>query len=169
MPKQVHRRDDALILTGGRRELVRYLVSSATLAAVGIWMGISGESLGLLVALAFGALALQFARMFRAGPPRLRLSSDGFRLGQHLVRWDNIDPPFIVEETLPLLTFMPFLAPRHRVTYSLLRPLTTEDEEFAQGFFDNAHALPDNYGMSADDLAELLNAWQCSPGRTHPA
>lgn len=101
-------RHDEMVLTGDRREIGRYLAASATLAAIGVWAGVAGSSAGWLTALLFGGLSGQFARMFSAGPQRLLLSAEGFRVEKQLVRWDNVAPRFTVEDTLPLLTFAPF-------------------------------------------------------------
>lgn len=54
------------------------------------------------------------------------------------------------------------------MAYSVIEPLKTEDEAFTQGFFENAHALPSNYNLTADDLAGLLNAWQRDPAARIP-
>jgi hypothetical protein len=127
-------------------------VVSLTFAAVGLYLVAQGERRGFAVAGFFGLTALLAAAMLVYGHANLRLAEDGFVLGRlwrdAAYRWTDVSPFGIVS-----------IRGSRRVAFDVARDrglLAT----LARKQFGVSAILPDSYGMKAEELADLMNAWR---------
>lgn len=122
---------------------------------IGIWMIINGEMIGWLSLLFFGILLLTSIVYMLPNASYLKLESDGFTTCSMFrackVRWADVTT-FVVGRVFPNKMVMFNFEP----TYSRTQKLRA----FNVGLVGFEASLPDNYGLKAEELAELLNKFK---------
>jgi hypothetical protein len=128
---------------------------SAAFTAGGVCMGLDGEQSGLLVAGFFGLCTLVMIGTLLPGSSSLRLSPEGFRVRilyrTTSVRWDEVAGFGVVSigfQTLVVWDYSPG-SPHFVLRGRVSATLRGHDA-----------ALPDTFGRSPRDLAELLKAYR---------
>lgn len=142
------------VLRAGRLRRVAVAVVSLIFAAAGLYLAAQGERRGLVVAGFFGLPALLAVVMLVNDHENLRLAEDGFVVGRiwrdTAYRWAEVSPFKIVA-----------IRGSSRVAFD-----AAGDRSILAGFarkqFGVSTILPDSYGMKAEELADLLNAWRAA-------
>jgi hypothetical protein len=140
------------VLRGGRLHWVAIAIVSLTFAAAGLYAVAQDERRGFAVAGFFGLTALLALAMLVYGHASLRLTEDGFVVGRlwrdAAYRWAGVSAFKIVS-----------IRGSRRVAFDV-----TGDHgmlaSLARKQFGVSAVLPDTYGMKAEDLTDLLNAWR---------
>lgn len=140
------------VLRAGRLGGVVVAVVSLTFAAAGLYLVAQDERRGLAVAGFFGLTALLAVAMLVYGHANLRLAEDGFAVGRiwrdAAYRWTDVSPFEIV--SIHGSGRVGFDVPGdHGILANLARKQ-----------FGASAILPDSYGMKAEELADLMNAWR---------
>ena len=141
-----------VVLYPSRRRFFAYLLICAAFTAIGIRMIASGDAMGWLVAIVFGAGCVIFAVSMLPGASYLELTDDGFLVcslfRSHSTSWKAISE-FRVGDIAPGRKSVVFdLA--DGAPASLLRSVN-------RALAGCEGALPDNYGMKPEALAALMN------------
>jgi hypothetical protein len=131
------------------------LAFNLAFVAAGLIMLAQGQRHGLYVALAFGLLALPFAMVALPGAAKLVIDRNGFTAtalyrGQR-TRWTDVSEFQIAQ----------MARGRQRI-------LVYDDATLVQGshllsgskYAGRNSALPSTYGLSAEELARILNHWR---------
>ena len=132
------------------------LAVSLAFTAIGVGMVVSGRITGWFVGLFFGICSGALAIHLWPGASYLQLSADGFVAcslfrRQPLIRWDSVSefhvaPP--LGSGIKMVVFSRGQSP-HPCLAAINRSLTGATD-----------ALPDTYGRTPEELAELLNQWR---------
>ena len=141
------------VLPASRMVHLGYFAFSASAVAVGIWMwNTDAPVTGALITVFFAVCSIAFlVQVIRPG--YLRLTDSGFEVRGTLrnpsQRWDEVDG------------FYPLPLGRIRVVgYSLLPVVEEQEGSIARWRGRRSGVLPGKYrNMSANDLADLMNAW----------
>jgi len=141
-----------ILRTSKLKSLVLLLVS-AGFVAIGIWQGVEGEKFGWYGAAFFGLCGLVAVINLFPNSSYLVLNRDGFTIRslyrEGSYKWTDVQP------------FRVGLVGTHRMV------VFDFSEEYASGrgvrkvvgaILDAEGALPDNYGLSLEKLAETMNA-----------
>jgi hypothetical protein len=158
----------ALVLQPSRRRASLYVLGCLGFVAAGTWIAYTGEELtpafGWLAVVFFGLCAIVFLVNALPNSSCLTLTHEGFVVrslfrSQPLVRWSEVER-FEVGS----------LGGRSRMVVfyfaaSFKRKLTGDAAggkimRLAQRIGGHEGALPDTYGLSAEDLATLMNEWR---------
>jgi hypothetical protein len=137
-----------------RKKWFLVLLASAVFTAGGVAMVSSNESLGWLVLVFFGTGLVMSATMLLPGAGGLVLDADGFQVTtmfrSRRSRWRDVT------------NFEPISVP-----YSRQRMVGFDDATAGRtitainkALAGHNAALPDNYGFSVDELAELMRRWR---------
>lgn len=150
---------EVLILRPKKLSVLGMLVISGSFVATGIWLGLQGKWMGYFCAAFFGLGVLVAVVQLLPGSTYLRVSSDGLSIvslfRMTTIPWDIIDEFFVVtlyQSGLPI---------RKMVGFNFVESYDRAHgaRRFATAIAGCEGALPDTYGMSAEDLADKLN--QC--------
>lgn len=143
-----------LTLYSSKRKYLLLLIVSLVLMTGGLAMLRDGEASGWFVSGFFGLCSLVFIITMLPGASYLRLSTEGYEVcslfRKHTVKWRDIGPlvgtnsgnKMVVFDYSPSYT-------EHVTSRQLAKKLT--------GFEGSLH---DTFGMSADDLARVMNEWR---------
>lgn len=140
------------VLRAGRRGWLAIASVSLVLAVAGLYLAGLGERRGVAVAGFFGLTSLLAALLCVYGHANVRLAEDGFVVGRLWrdapYRWTDVSPFRVIA-----------IRGNRRVAFD-----TAEDRgilaNLARRQFGASTILPDSYGMKAEELADLLNAWR---------
>jgi hypothetical protein len=131
------------------------LAINLAFVAAGLIMLAQGQRHGLYVALAFGVLALPLAVVALPGAAKLRIERDGFTAtalyrGQ-LTRWTDVSEFQIAQ----------MARGKQRVlVYDDASPEAGSHLFSGSKYAGHNSALPSTYGLSAEELARILNHWR---------
>jgi hypothetical protein len=143
------------ILRPNRLKTFGWLTLCAGFTAGGVWMILSGESIGWLPALFFGLGVVVFGVILLPNCAYLRVSQDGFTVCSlfraHSYRWSDVGP-FTVDRIGPNRMVVFNFSDQYRAL-----PLARKAASAITGY---EGALPDSYGMSLEELACLLNEYR---------
>jgi hypothetical protein len=147
------------VLYPSRTKSLTFLVVSVLFVVGGIWLREDGPVAAWLTIVFFGLGAAVFGANLLPGSSYLKLTSEGFEqrvlFRTHSEAWKNIQR---------------FEAYRNPTSSSRLVGLFYEPDyastargvagrKISRSMVGVDGALPDTYGMSADELAELMNNW----------
>lgn len=142
----------ATILVAPRRKLIRLSAIACVFTAGGVLMIASGEAAGWFVSIFFGLCLLIFIAMLLR-PSRLTIDDVGMT-SVHLWRRDRYE--FV--DCSGFTTWRnPFAPSQQLVVFDWTRARRTRLARLGRGFAGRNSSLPETYGMSASDLAHLLN------------
>jgi hypothetical protein len=140
-----------------RRKWLLVLAGGATFAVGGALMIRSGDPKGWLVLLFFAAVALIAAAVLLPGAGALTLDRDGFEITNlfrhHRIHWQDASG------------FTAARIPPARQRFVLFDQASASSRFLANvnvAIVGHNASLPDTYGRSADELAELMAAWRAS-------
>ena len=132
-----------------------YLLLSLGFVAAGIWMVLNHEPLGWLAVGFFGICALAFIITLIPGSSYLKLDEAGFEIRtlfrKESYRWEDIERfgwGKIGRNKMVVLNFKPGYQGQ-ALGRKVGRAVTGVEG-----------ALPDTYGKSPEELAEMMNAWK---------
>ena len=142
-------------LAASRRKWVLMLIGCGAFTAGGIWMVLSSASRGWLVVIFFGVCAIVSAVMLLPGAGMLRLDRDGFEatsvFRRHRSRWrdaTDFESARIPPSMIALVVYNDA-----NLSGKSIAKLNTLIAGRNAG-------LPDTYGLSAADLADLMTEWR---------
>jgi hypothetical protein len=156
--------DDAAILSRfpgpvtlypSRKKWLLVFAGSALFAVGGFWMIRQGNAMGWAVLIFFGLAAVVGAAAMLPGAGGLTLDREGFEttnlFRRHRTRWQ--DATGFQAARIP---------PAHQkwVVYDDVNVSTKRIAKFNVGIVGRNGALPDTYGLSADNLAQLMAQWR---------
>jgi hypothetical protein len=145
----------AVTLYPSRKKWLLVLVGSALFAVGGFWMIKTGDGRGWLVLIFFGLAAVVAAAAMLPGAGGLALDRDGFEatnlFRRHRTLWQD-STGFQAARIPP--------ARQMWVVYDDVTQSTRSIAKFNVGIVGRNAALPDTYGLSADDLAQLMTQWR---------
>jgi hypothetical protein len=140
-----------------RRKWLLVLAGGAALAAGGALMIRGGDAKGWFVLIFFTAVALTAAVVMLPGASALTLDRDGFEainlFRRSRTRWQ--DASGFTAASIPP-------AQQRLVVYDDARASTWRVAKVNVAITGRNASLPDTYGRSADELAELMAAWRAS-------
>ena len=144
-----------VVLVPSRRKWLLVLGGCLAFVAAGLWVVRDDPLWGWLAVGFFGAGVPVAALMLLPGVGGLQLDSDGFEMTslfrRHCCRWTEVSE-FEVVRLPPSLQKM--------VVFDDVR---TEDSALARAnrsLVGRAGGLSDNYGLSHEDLAAIMNEWR---------
>lgn len=158
---------EEIVLNPSRLKWVMVLIIGVVFSVAGGFMASDGELFtGLFCALFFGACALVALRMLGTSGSQLRLDRTGFverTLFGHAnaQRWDEVSAFSVFDSGVSnaMVVYEPRVVdggPAKQALANVSRTLTG----------GKAHGISDTYGMSAEELAELMNAFRARAART---
>ena len=144
--------DRTVVLYPSRLKFAAYLVLCAAFTVAGIMMIASGEAIGWLTAVFFGAGVVVFAVSMLPGASYLELTDDGFRVRSlfrsHTTLWRAVSE----------FRFGALASGRKSVVFDLAAGEPSSLLRSANRALAACEgALPDNYGMKPEALAALMN------------
>ncbi len=131
------------------------LAFNLAFVATGLIMMLQGQRFGLYVALAFGLLVLPLAMVALPGSAKLKIMRDGFIATVfyrgHMTRWSDVSEFKVAQ-----------------MAHGGQRILVYNDASLVQGshLLSGSHyaghnsAFPSTYGLSAEELARIMNHWR---------
>jgi hypothetical protein len=138
-----------------RKKWLFVLATSVLFSVGGTLMIRQGDAMGWAVLIFFGLGVVIATAAMLPGAGSLTLDHDGFEVTslfrRHQTRWQ--DSAGFQAARLPP-------APQKWVVYDDLRQSTKSIAKFNVGLAGRNAALPDTYGLSADDLAQLMAQWR---------
>lgn len=142
-----------LTLRPRRWKMALYCAISAGFTVGGVFMIRNGVGKGWFVAGFFGACMLVFLALLMPGAAYLQLTRDGFRVRSlwrsHFTPWSAVAGFGVVR-----------ISHRAMVSYNFTDVAAHRGARFSRALTGAEGALPDSYGMSAQDLAALMTAWR---------
>ncbi len=149
-----------VVLRPSRRKWLLILAGCSIFTAMGIWMVIGGETRGWLALIFFGIGAVAACLLLLPGAAGLRLDADGFEVTQYFRRhgtsWQNAS------------NFVPIKIPPANVLFVGYDDASVADGSVARmnrSIAGRDAAIPDTFGLSADDLARLMTQWRARSRR----
>jgi hypothetical protein len=153
-------------LRPARGRTVRLLAVALFFLILGLLPSSAGAALRILDVLCFGTCAVVFAIQLARGSTYLRINDNGFVVRTMfrttaMVPWSAVTG-FAAGYIPP--------APQRFVVYDVdpADPRLRVARQVARTFARHEAALPDTYGLSADELADLLNGWRILHGTAQP-
>jgi hypothetical protein len=144
-----------LTLYPSRREWLLVFTGCLLVAAGGAWMIKSGDGEGWLVLIFFGLGTLVAGAAMLPGAGGLILDHDGFEITnlfrRHRTRWQDA------------AGFQTASVPRVRQKMVVYDDITQRAKSIAKinvALVGRNAALPDTYGFSAEDLAQVMTQWR---------
>jgi hypothetical protein len=144
-----------LTLRPKRLKYLLFALLSAGFAAVGMLMLRDGNPTGWVEILFFGAGALVFCVLLLPGSAYLKLDPGGFTLcslfRSHSMRWFEVES-FAAD----------WIGARKMVVFNYSKFHRGQDRlrKVASTIAGYEAALPDTYGLTAEDLAAVMNDWR---------
>ena len=143
-----------ITLYPSRAKMLALLACSLAFVAVGVWFRSAAVGMWLVVGF-FGICSVVLLVTSLPGASFLRIEEDGFTFvslyGPSTLKWSEVTgfyPGKIARRRMVLFDFNPPLASGKKIRRMNL------------AICGHEAALPDTYGMSAADLAALLNRWK---------
>jgi hypothetical protein len=138
----------------GRRKTTLMLLLSIGFVAIGVFMGLSGQFMGWLCAGFFGLAVPVFAFQFHPKSAYLRLTAEGFTycslFRAHTTPWVDVQEfGMTYLGTGPILYVAWDFVPEYSGSGKARR--------VSKALCGYEAALPDTYGMSADELARIMS------------
>jgi len=151
-----------VVLVPSRRKWLLVLGGSLAFVAIGLWVMHDVPTWGWLAVGFFGIAALVAAIMLLPGAGDLRLDSDGFEMTslfrRYRSRWTEVSE-FEVVRLPPSL--------RKMVVFDDARTKDSALAEVNSSLAGRTGGLPDNYSLSYEELAAIMNEWRArATGRT---
>lgn len=147
----------AVVLRPGRLKWACVGLLFVLLAAIGVWLAASGSMLGWGLAIFFGLGVLVSVAMQLPGGSYLRLTDEGFTMctlyRPCTYRWEEVSA-FEVGRVLNNRMVLFDLEGAHRPAAGL--------RSMNRRLAGREAALPDNYGLSLEALADLMNRFKAS-------
>jgi hypothetical protein len=151
---------DSIILRPKKSKELRLLFMSVVFVAAGIWMVKRGEALGWLPISFLGLCSLVFLVTVLPNASYLELHREGFTqvtmFKSATFRWQDVSEFSVGRVGLNKMVMLDFV-PAWRNSSKL--------KMVAKSMSGHDGALPDTYGLSAEELVALLNEWK-SKSRT---
>ena len=131
------------------------LAFNLAFVVTGLILYLQGQQYGVYVAVAFGLLALPLTMVALPGAAKLRIAQEGFTATVlyrgHLARWTDVSE-FQIAQMARTGQYV----------------LVYDDASLAEGshllsgsrYAGRNSALPSTYGLSAEELARVLNHWR---------
>jgi hypothetical protein len=141
-----------------KRSAITLLLMCAAFVSMGLWLAQSRPWIGYLCAGFFG-LGIPLATIkLLPGSTYLRIEEDGLTINnlfrKTLVPWDVIDEFVVVELKRTGVTVHRMVGFNFAQSYDR----STAGRRLARAISQCEGALPDDYGMKVEELAELLNS-----------
>ena len=144
---------EILILRPRRLKLALYGVLSAAFTVGGVLMILDNDKGGWFVSAFFGLCTLVFIGLLMPGSASLTLTREGFHVRSlwrgGFTAWSEVERFGVAR-----------LGHRTMVTYDLLDAAGRRKGGYVRRLTGVEAALPDTYGMPAENLARLMNAWR---------
>jgi hypothetical protein len=147
--------DDVRVLRPSRVKVLGLLLLTALFTATGTWMITRREPAGWVLVAFFGLGVIIFAVLLLPNNAYLRLEPEGFTVCSmfraHTSRWADID------------CFCVGVIGHNRMVvfnYSAAYRKHQSSRKVARALAGFEGALPDTYGMSAGELADLMNQYR---------
>ena len=144
-----------VVLARSRRKWLLVLGGCLAFVAIGLWVRYSDPLSAWLAIGFFGLGALVAALMLLPGAGSLLLDPDGFEITtlfrRHRSRWVDVSEFEVVR------------MPPSRLKMVVFDDARTKDSAMAKrnkSLVGRSGGLSDNYGLSHDDLAEVMNEWR---------
>lgn len=143
--------DGRLILRPRKLSLLLYLLGCLAFTAIGVFMINAGRMGGWLPTIFFGLGVIVFIVMMLPGSSYLELTGEGFTVcslyRRSFTRWSDVDSFFVgrIQGKVVMFNFAP--------TYTRQQTARRVSVAIAGG----EGALPDTYGRSAEELAQMMN------------
>ncbi|MBO9514267.1 MAG: hypothetical protein J7549_09130 [Variovorax sp.] len=154
---------DSVLLKPSRRKHLLLLAVACAFVAGGVISLHAGHPLaGWLGIVFFGFCALVFAAYLVPGGNHLRLGAEGFTVRSLFRDW-HVAWPDTSEFFVARISGNKSVCWNYSSTYSKY----TRSRIIARGLTGAEASLPDTYGLSADDLAQLLNQWRARHGNAN--
>jgi len=151
--------NDVLRLRPSPGKQLMLMLLCAAFVAVGGFLVSRGDAFGWVCIALFGAGMLVFLVTLLPGSSYLELRRDGFEMcslyRKWFVRWSDVQlffPQRIASTRMVCWNYLPGHAGQVR------------GRRFSASLTGVEAGLPDTYGRSADELAELMNAWRSRHG-----
>jgi hypothetical protein len=147
-----------LTLRPGRLRNFVFLIGGAGFTAGAWWLSDEHQVVGWLGVIFFGAGAVAFAILLLPGASFLKLTRDGMTVvslfRRSTYRWDDIDSFGVMSlEKFGGTKYVGIIFSASYQGHKIGRKMVATMTGFQGG-------LPDTYGMSADDLVDLLSDWR---------
>jgi hypothetical protein len=138
------------------------LLAGGGLTAASIWIAAQDDLMGWLSVIFFGLATVVIAASMLPAANSLTLDDDGFEV-KHLfvrtrIRWrdtGSFAADFVIHEYI----LLPRRWQQMVVMYNRA-PMRKQRRFFNFGIFKYDGMLPNSYGLDAEDLASLMNAWR---------
>ncbi len=152
------------ILRPSKLKTIAFLIVSLALTVGGFFMIEEKGFMGWITFICFGLASIVFLLQFIPNSTYLKLTHDGFEVRSlfrsHFTPWDQI------------LQFKAgYLGPNKGVVYdySFKHQKQATGKKISKLLAGNEGGLPETYGMSAKDLAALMNEWKAKskPAKTN--
>jgi hypothetical protein len=139
-----------------RKKWLPVLLGSVVFTTIGVWMASNNDWRGWLGLIGFGPCAIVSALMVSFPQvTSLRLTDEGFYMRSlfrtHFLRWCDVTGFGLFSVSLNLMVGF---------NYSAAYPKQKLGRRMAADLAGWEGALSDTYGMSAQELADLMNAWK---------
>ncbi len=155
-------KDDTLLLKPRKTRQVRVLLAGLIFVSIGILMVQAHNMLGWLLVTFFGLGVLVFAVNMLPNSAYLRLTKDGFEVRQlfksFFYKWSDVQDfqtRVRLHHGIPIRTYVAF---NFASTYTKLAKMRA----LAKAISGCEGQLPDNFGMEAQELAELMAQWKAN-------
>ncbi len=153
---------EEILLRPKRMKFIVGLIGALTMTAASVVVITDGHLVGFVGLGLFGLFSLAFLAQFHPNCSYLRLTNDGFEVRSlfrsFFYKWHDVENFRVRRSGLFLkrvgFDFSSSVHQFPRVRAATKRVLGSED------------ALPDNFGLRATTLAELMNEWQRRSSRT---
>ncbi len=137
-----------------RKKWLLVFAGGALFATGGAWMIQSGDRMGWFVLMFFALVALAAAAAMLPGAGAFTLDHDGFEVTslfrRHRSRWQDT-AGFVAARIPP--------ARQNFVVYDDVKQNTKNVAKINVAIIGRNSALPDTYGLSAENLAHLMARW----------
>lgn len=144
---------EILVLRPRRLKLALYGLFSAMFTAGGGLMILDNDRGGWFVGGFFGVCTLVFVALMLPGAASLMLTREGFRVRS---LWRGGFTPWSAVAGFGVGR----VGNRDLVAFTVVDPAAKPGARFSRAAAGFDGALPDSYGMSAESLARLMNAWR---------
>jgi hypothetical protein len=155
-------KDGILLLKPRKTRQVRLLITSLIFVLIGVCMLEKHNMLGWLPLSFFGLAVLVFAVNLLPNSSYLRLTNDGFEVRQlfrsNFYKWSDVQD-FQAgaqhQHGIPIRTYVAF-------NFASTYPKAPKARALAKVMTGSEGQLADNFGMEAQNLAELMAQWKAN-------
>ena len=153
-----HPLPEEMILKPSRVKWIGVFLTGSAFSAGGVWMISEGDQQGWLVAIFFGLVTIVSVVPLFSRSIYLRLHKDGFEqvfMSRKIAcKWSEVSPFGVWSMQQSFITI------RRSVTFSLRRDDGKVMASINKAVSGGSSHLADNFGMKAQALADLMNAYR---------